>query len=128
MTAKKHLELFIQSIVIWALFWLLGLPDYYRQYSPVALGIGCTILSVLISLAALRILQRGRPENRMARAWWCSVYYTVTFAILDSLYCGVYLGFGAKYLADFWFLTVFYFTPWITFMPTALLLRGWRRE
>jgi hypothetical protein len=123
MTAKKHLNLLIQSIVIWAGFWVLGLPHYYQQYSTVALGVGCTILSVLISLAAIRILQRSRPENRWARAFWCSFYYTVIFAILDTLYCGIYLGYGADYLTRFWYLSVFYITPWLTFLPTEYLLR-----
>ncbi len=123
MTAKKHLSLLIQSVVIWALFWLAGLPDYYQQYSAAAIGVACTILSVLISLAAIRILQRSRPENRRARAFWCSVYYTATFALLDSLYCGVYLGYGSQYLWQYWYLTVFYVTPWLTFMPTEYLMR-----
>jgi hypothetical protein len=125
MTSKKHLNLLIQSVVIWAVFWVIGLPNYYQQYSTVALGIGCTILSVLVSLAALRILLRSRPENRRARAFWCSVYYTVIFAILDTLYCGVYMGHGVNYLSRYWYLTVFYVTPWLTFLPTAYLLRDY---
>ena len=123
MTPKKHLDLLIQSIVIWALFWLGGLPSYYQQYSQKTMGVACTILSVLISLAAMRILQRSALANRYARAFWCSVYYTVTFAVLDTLYCGWYLGHGAQYLSQYWYLTVFYVTPWLTFMPTEILLR-----
>ena len=124
MTPAKHRNLFIQSIVIWFLFWLAGWPAYYQQYSPQALGVACAVLSVAISLAALRILLRSRPENRRARAFWCSVYYTVTFAVLDTLYCGWYLGHGMQYLWSYWYLTVFYVTPWLTFMPTERLLRG----
>lgn len=128
MTPSKHLNLLIQSIVIWALFWIGGWPDYYQQYSPQVLGVACTIISVLISLAAIRILQRSRPENRRARAFWCSVYYTLTFAVLDTLYCGVYLGHGAQYLTQYWYLSVFYVTPWLTFMPTEVLLRSANRS
>ncbi len=128
MTTAKHLNLLIQSIVIWALFWLGGWPDYYQQYSPQALGVACTIISVLISLAAIRILQRSRPENRRARAFWCSVYYTLTFVLLDTLYCGIYLGHGAQYLTQYWYLSVFYVTPWLTFMPTEILLRNFNRN
>jgi hypothetical protein len=124
MTAKKHFNLLLQSITIWAGFWLLGLPDYYQQYSMLAMGVGCTVLSVIISLAALRILLLSRAENRMARAFWCSFYYTVVLAILDTAYCGIYLGLGAKYLAQYWYLTVFYITPWLTFLPIAYFLRG----
>jgi hypothetical protein len=124
MTAKKHFYLLLQSTTIWAGFWLFGLPDYYQQYSTLAMGVGCTVLSVIISLAALRILLLSRAENRMARAFWYSFYYTVVLAILDTAYCGIYLDLGAKYLAQYWYLTVFYITPWLTFLPTAYLLRG----
>jgi hypothetical protein len=123
MKAKNHINLLVQSVVIWFGFWLLGLPNYYQQYSTRSLGIACTVLSVLISLAALSILLRSRPENRASRAFWCSVYYTVIFMILDTLYCGVYLGRGAGYLLEYWYLSVFYITPWLTFIPTERLLR-----
>ncbi|MCA3021058.1 MAG: hypothetical protein ING68_02695 [Rhodocyclaceae bacterium] len=124
MSRAKHLKLLFQSVVIWALFWIGGLPDYYQQYSTKTLGVACTILSVLISLAALRILLRSKPENRTRRAFWCSLYYTVTFGVLDYLYCGLYLGYGAGYLEWYWYLTVFYVTPWLTFIPTARLLQA----
>ena len=52
------------------------------------------------------------------------MYYTVTFAILDGLYCGLYLDRGWTFLADYWYLTVFYVTPWLTFIPTERLLRA----
>jgi len=123
MTAAKHLRLLIQSLVIWLAFWILGLPNYYQQYSAPALGVACTVLSVAICLAALRILLRSRVENRAARAFWCSVYYTATFAVLDTLYCGIYLGHGAAYITRYWYLTVFYITPWLTFIPIERLLR-----
>ena len=123
MTPAKHLRLLIQSLVIWLAFWILGLPNYYQQYSAPALGVACTVLSVAICLAALRILLRSSVENRAARAFWCSVYYTATFAILDTLYCGIYLGHGAAYITRYWYLTVFYVTPWLTFIPIERLLR-----
>jgi hypothetical protein len=122
MTFQNHLKLLVQGVVVWAGFWVLGLPNYYQQYSTAAVGVGCTILSVVISLFALYVLMRGRPQTRMSRAIWISLYYTVPFAILDTLYCGVYLGHGASYLTKYWYLTVFYFTPWITFPPTAWML------
>jgi hypothetical protein len=121
--AKTHVGLLVQALVVWSVFWVAGLPSYYQQYSPLALGVGCTLLSVLISLAAIYVLGRGRAEARMSRATWIAFYYTVPFALLDTLYCGVYLGRGASYLHEYWYLTVFYLTPWLTFPPTALLLQ-----
>ncbi|MBI5483509.1 MAG: hypothetical protein HY888_03480 [Deltaproteobacteria bacterium] len=123
MTVAKHITLFVQGISVWALFWLAGLPDYYQQYSQVTMAVFCILLSVVISLAALYFLRRGRPETRLSRAIWISFYFTVPLAILDWLYCGVYLGHGAYFPVRYWYLTLFYFTPWLTFVPTALLLR-----
>jgi hypothetical protein len=124
MSAAKHIRLLFQSIVIWLAFWLFGLPSYYQQYSAPALGVVCTVLSVVICLAALRILLRRKAENRAARAFWCSVYYIATFAILDTLYCGIYLGHGVRYITQYWYLAVFYVTPWLTFVPIERLLRN----
>lgn len=63
------------------------------------MAVGCILLSVGISLWALRILLRGRPATRVQRAVWISFYFTVPFELLDWLYCGVYLGHGAASLA-----------------------------
>ena len=46
MPLRHHVILLIQAIVVWALFWLAGWPDYFQQYSPVFLGVGSVLLSV----------------------------------------------------------------------------------
>lgn len=122
MPLRLHLIILAQAVVAWGAFWVAGWPRYYQQYSTLAMGAACTVLSVLISLAALYILARTRPERRRALALWLSFYYTVPFALLDTLYCAIHLGRGAAYLHEYWYLTVFYFTPWITFPPTAWIL------
>ncbi|WP_334188153.1 hypothetical protein [Noviherbaspirillum sp.] len=122
MHIRKHLGLLLQGVSVWGAFWLAGLPAYYQQYSNVALAIACILLSVAISLAAIVMLRSCREDKRMSRAFWLSFYYTVPFAALDALYCGWYLGHGARFLTMYWYLTIFYITPWLTFMPTAALL------
>jgi hypothetical protein len=124
MRVKSHVSLLVQAVSVWGAFWVLGLPSYYQQYSAAVLGVACTLLSVTISLAAVYVLLHGRADRRLARANWIAFYYTVPFALLDTLYCGLYLGHGASYLDRYWYLTVFYLTPWLTFPPTALLLRN----
>jgi hypothetical protein len=126
MTPRQHITLLGQALFGWAIFWVAGLPHYFQQYSTVFLGAGSVILSVLFSLVAVWVLARSRPENRMRRALWISLYFTVPFAILDTLYCGVYLGHGWSYLAKYWYLSVFYVSPWLTFPPTAYLMRDLR--
>jgi hypothetical protein len=124
MTPRKHFSLFISAVCVWAGFWLVGLPSYYQQYSVVTMAVATNLLSVATALAAVFVLRRGRAETRLARAFWLCFYYTVPFAALDALYCGVYLGQGPSFLFKYWYLSIFYITPWLTFIPTALLLRG----
>ncbi len=123
MTLRKHVILLLQAIAVWFGFWIVGLPDYYQQYSTVTMAVASVFLSVATSLAAILVLRVGRNETRMRRAFWFSFYYTVPFATLDWLYCGWYLGIGPQFLGKYWYLTVFYITPWLTFLPTAALLR-----
>jgi hypothetical protein len=125
MSPRTHLKILGPALGVWLGFWLLGLPSYYQQYSTVTMGVAMILLSVATSLAAVLLLRAGHAETRMSRAIWLSFYYTVPFAVLDVLYCGWYLGHGASFLAKYWYLTVFYFTPWLTFVPTAALLRGY---
>lgn len=123
MRSQQHLVLFLQAVGVWGAFWLAGLPSYYQQYSTITLAIGCILLSVAISFAAVLVLRGGRDESRVSRAFWLSAYYTVPFAALDALDCGWYLGYGAEFLVRYWYLSIFYLTPWLTFMPIAVLLR-----
>ena len=126
MSTRKHLRILGPALCVWLGFWILGLPSYYQQYSTVTMAIAMILLSVAISLAAVFLLRRVRDDARMSRAFWFSFYYTVPFAALDVVYCGWYLGHGAGFLAKYWYLTIFYLTPWLTFLPTAALLRGCR--
>jgi hypothetical protein len=121
---RKHLILLSQAVCAWAIFWVAGLPSYYQQYSPVTLAVACIFLTVAISLAAIFVLRQTKPEYRLTRAFWLCFYYTVPLAAFDALYCGVYLGHGINFLYKYWYLSVFYITPWLTFIPTAILLRG----
>ena len=124
MHASTHAKTLVQMVLVWFGFWLLGLPDYYQQYSTAAVGAAAVLLSVLISLVCLATLLRTRPERMANKALWLSFYFTVPFALLDTLYCGIYLGHGASYLWKYWYLTVFYVSPWLTLLPTAALLRN----
>jgi hypothetical protein len=123
MRLRTHFNIFAQAVLAWFGFWLLGLPDYYQQYYAAAVGIGSVILSAAISVLFLFILLRIAPERRLTVAFWLSFYYTLPFALLDTWYCGVYLGHGSSYLLTYWYLTVFYFWPWLTLIPMAVLLQ-----
>jgi hypothetical protein len=119
---KNHLRYTLVMVATWCVFWLIGLPHYYQQYPTAALAVVSVLLQLALCLLAIVLLARGRPERRRARAWWLAFYAVVPFALLDTLYCGLYLGRGGAYLVEYWYLTVFYLTPWLTFPPTAALL------
>jgi hypothetical protein len=121
-SARKHITMFLQASTAWIAFWLIGLPAYYRQYSDATLGVLCTLLSVAFCLFAVMVLLPRRPERMMPLAFWLSFYYTVPLALYDWLYCGLYLGHGAGYVATYWYLSVFYVSLWLTFIPVAYLL------
>ena len=124
MSPKKHIALLLQASAVWLAFWLAGLPDYFQQYSTLFMGVICTFLSVAFSFYAVFVLTRCRKEIRLSRAFWLSFYYTIPFAIYDTLYCGWYRGLGAGFLASHWYLTVFYFSIWLTFIPIAWLFNS----
>jgi len=111
-----------QAIVVWVLFWLAGLPDYFQQYATVTMAVACTLLATAFGIYAAWFLARQRRDRRMTLAVWFSFYYTLPFFILDTLYCGVYLGLGGDYLRSHWYLTVFYASIWLQFPPTAWVL------
>lgn len=119
---RKHITILAQASVAWIVFWLIGWPAYYRQYSDATLGVLSTLLSVAFCLFAVMILLPRHAERRMPLAFWLSFYYTLPLALYDWLYCGLYLGHGAGYLATYWYLSVFYVSLWLTFIPVAYLL------
>lgn len=103
----------------WALFWVIGLPSYYQQYSRATMIVVCVVLTPLIIPITFIVLRPVRREKRLSRALWLSFYFTVPIALYDWLYCGLYLGYGLRFLAVFWYLTVFYIVPWILLPATA---------
>ena len=123
MRAKTHFKILAIAILVWFLFWLAGLPDYYQQHSPVWLGIGSCFITVLSALAGIYVLNRGQPARRLQFSIWLSFYNTVPFALLDYAYCGLYLNQGIAYLISYWYLSIFYLIPWLLFVPTAMLLQ-----
>ena len=106
----------------WAVFWVIGLPDYYRQYSDGFMVIFDLAILFPLWYLVFRILKRVRRHAKLAVASWLAFYITVPLLLYDVLYCGVYLGYGAGFFAEFWYLSVYYVVPWIILPPTGLWL------
>jgi hypothetical protein len=100
------------ATLVWGAFLLVGLPEYYQQYSSGFVVAFDLLVLILISLVLSRALRRVPSRLRMQVALWIAFYFTVPLAVYDYLYSGLVLGFGVRFLIDFWYLTVYYFIPW----------------
>jgi hypothetical protein len=120
MRTGAHLRLAILAVILWAAFFVGGLPHYDQQYGFAVQAGGSALLVPIIGLAGGRVIVQARAERRRTLALWLSFYATVPFLILDVCYCGVYLGLGAGFLRSHWYLTIFYVIPWLLFVPVGL--------
>lgn len=126
MTIRSHIGIFLIATVVWAGFWLAGLPSYYQQYSNVLMIWFDSLVLIPIAVIAYLVLRRIRPEKRLASALWLAFYFTVPLAVYDWLYCGLYLGHGVQFISSYWYLTVYYAIPWVLLPLMALLLNRMR--
>ena len=125
MSRARHLRLFILATIVWAAFWVGGLPAYYQQYSRgtmLALSLG--LLAVIMAILP-RVFRPIRPTRRVGVALWMSFYFTVPLAAYDALYCGIYLGHGWAFVWQYWYLPVYYVIPWLV-MPGVAGMLNWR--
>jgi hypothetical protein len=122
MTIRDHIGVFLIATLVWAGFWLAGLPSYYQQYSDVQMIWFLSLVLIPIAAIVYLVLRRLRPETRLAVALWLAFYFTVPLAVYDWLYCGLYLGHGVQFLWRYWYLTVYYAIPWALLPLMALLL------
>ena len=122
MRIRDHIGIFLIVTLVWAGFWLLGLPSYYQQYSTTAMIWFDSLVLVPIAAIVYFVLRRLRRERRLETALWMAFYFTVPLAVYDWFYCGLHLGYGIEFLTRFWYLTVYYLIPWLLLPLTALLL------
>lgn len=120
---KRHLKLLASGLLTWGAFWVAGLPDYYQQYPAWLLALGTALLVPPTAWVGWKLIVGTKAEHRFSRAFWLAFYFTVPFAVADTLYCGVYLGHHEAYLVKYWYLTVFYVIPWVLYLPMGLSRR-----
>lgn len=117
MLLRRHLKLLFVVTIAWFLFWVAGLPDYYRQYSTTFMIVfDAVILPPLWLIAYLSIKKSRRPS---ANSLWLAFYITVPLFVYDLVYCGYYLGYGINFLWEYWYLTIYYIIPWLILPPTG---------
>ena len=122
MIVKLHLRILIYATIIWVLFFLAGMPDYYLQYSTKSIILYEILLLIPFSVIIWFIFRPIKTSRRLKLSLWYSFYFTVPLSIYDYIYCGIYLGYGLRFIYVFWFLSVYYIIPWILFPLIAILL------
>jgi len=122
MKLKTHMRIFLVASLIWFVFLLAGMPEYYLQYSDQTMILFVLILLIPISLILVFVFKRIKQKKRMKIAVWYAFYFTVPFFIYDSIYCGVLLDHGIKFIIIFWFLSIYYLIPWVLFPVIATVL------
>ena len=128
MTKQGHLRVFLTATLVWAVFWIAGLPSYYQQYSNLLMIWFDSLLLIPIAAIVYFVLRRLPLDRRLTIALWLAFYFTVPLAFYDWVYCGLYLGHGGQFISRYWYLSVYYLIPWILFPLMALLLDRMRRE
>ena len=94
MKVRGHLKILGLVTAAWIVFWLIGWPDYYRQYSFwFMLGFDTAILVPLI-LLLYQVLNRTPAKYRTTLSLWLAFYISVPLLFYDYLYCGIYLNYG----------------------------------
>lgn len=124
MRIKHHIRILIIATIIWFFFLILGLPDYYLQYSTEIMIWFDISLLIPFSIFIWFVLKTIKKSRRMNIALWYSFYFTLPLAFYDYLYCGIYLKYGFSFINVFWFLSVYYLVLWILFPTIAVILNN----
>jgi hypothetical protein len=126
MAFRGHIRVFVIATIVWAGFWIAGLPSYYQQYSKLEMICFDSLVLIPIAGIAYFVLRRVPPAKRLTIALWLAFYFTVPLAVYDWLYCGLYLGHGMQFISRYWYLSVYYAIPWVLLPPMAFLLNRMR--
>ena len=122
MHVRMHIRLLVLASLAWLVFWIVGLPDYYQQYSDRFMAWFVILLLPALELVIFLVLRRISSTRRIAFSLWLSFYFTAPLVVYDWLYCGLYRGHGLGFFTDFWYLTLYYIIPWLLLPATAMLL------
>ena len=122
MKIKNHIKLFVIVTIAWMIFLILGLPDYYQQYSTAIMIVFDIIILPPIWYLVYKSAKRTKPGRGLIISVWWSFYITVPLFIYDLIYCGIYLGHGLDFLITYWYLSVYYIIPWLFFPISGFII------
>ncbi len=111
---KIRLKWLAASFVLWMVFWLGGWPHYYQQYSTNTILVLIAVSLIVGLWICAWFLKNISREKRAKVSIWIAFYTTLPFAIFDLIYCGFILGHGIGFFSIYWYLSLYYFLPWLT--------------
>ena len=111
----KYIYLFLSANVVYLLFIIRGLPNHHYLDWSLEFQIGDCIAIIIFTIPLVYILLKWFSSRQayFKDSIWFAFFTSVPFLIYDSLYLGVFKGFGFHFFDEFWFLTIFYFIVWI---------------
>ncbi len=120
---KNHLSLLLMSFVTWAIFLLIGLPDYYQHWPYDLQVLGVIAVTILyVPLGNFLIKKMFPTQEYFKNSLWLAFYLTVPLFSYDAIYIGLIGGEGLSFIPKYWVLSFFYFSFWIQFPLIGLLM------
>jgi hypothetical protein len=120
---KKHMFFLLLNSAIWLSFAVVGLlNDHYRSWPLDAQIVHCMDLALFIIPFSYVVLRLAGSAQRFRDSLWLAFYETVPYAVYDYFYLSASRGNGAAYLGVYWYLTAFYFLPWLEVPVVGLLM------
>lgn len=126
MSIRRHFRLFVFVTIAWLVFWIAGLPNYYKQYATIVMIAFDVVVLLPIWWVGYRSIRKSKDAIR--GSLWLAFYFTVPLFIYDFLYCGYYLGYDINFISEFWYLSVYYMLPWLIFPPTGWWIDKQRKQ
>jgi hypothetical protein len=124
MKSSNHLILFSFCIMIWLIFFLLGLTNnYYQSWNFNQHLINTADVILLMWPLVYVILKHISGGRYLVHSIWFAFYASVPFMLLDFIYLHIIKGYDFSYLANYWYLTIFYFVVWIEMPLIGLYLQ-----
>lgn len=114
MKTRHHLSLAAICIVLWLLFYLVGLPyNYFQEFNTIDMLqlLLITFFSVIPFIVVITLSFIKRPF--FSTSVWFAFYASLPVFILDYIFVGIIAGEGLNFLFSHWYLTLGYIAVWI---------------
>ncbi len=121
---KHHLLLFCLPTTLWTFYLLMGLPsEYFQTWPPLRTLIVVDLVPALLLVPlSYWLLKHVIGHSFVRAALLASFYASLPLLVYDWIYIAGHLEKGVGFFADYWYLTAFYFVPWIVIPIVGMAL------